>query len=778
MNAPVWDFPGGIQPPANKRQSTATSIQQPPLPRRLVLPLLQHIGAPSVPCVEVGQRVLKGQLLATPGSAISATLHAPTSGTVVALGEQPYPHTSGLTALAIVIDSDGRDEWAERDACLDYAELAPAALLERIRHAGIAGLGGAGFPTAAKLAARPRDDLHTLIINGAECEPYISADDLLMRERATELVEGIEVLMHVLQPEQVLIGIEDDKPEALAAVQAAIAGRSITLRAIPTRYPSGGERQLIQVLSGREVPSGGLPADIGMLCVNVGTVVAVADAVLRGRPLISRITTLTGAALERPCNVEALIGTAAAELLDFAGLDRTKLDRLLLGGPLMGASLPSLDVPLIKTSNCLLAATREELPPPAPAMPCIRCGDCAQVCPASLLPQQLYFFARGEDHEQLRAHNLFDCIECGACAYVCPSSIPLVQYYRASKSDIREQEQRQLKAEHSRLRFEQRQERLRREEERRAAERLERQARVAQAQTLEDQAQVEVPAAPAAQSVIERVKAEKAVGNTPDQLKRLKIEASMAQVALRKAEKQLASHGTDQLRAQVADLRRAAEEAKAALAAGESESTIARPLPATAPVADDAALKKAKIDATLARAQLKKSLKAFGDSPSEDQRGTLAALHEEVERIERQLNALQGIAMPTDPKASQPIDGVLALRQAKLAYITQRDALRVAEREGASTEQLAAIRQALAAAEAALHAAEDASGKAPPDLVRTDKRPVTAALRAAKTELAYARADLKKLEREGASNGALAAARDRLQAAERAVADANNEAPR
>ncbi len=276
----------------------------------------------------------------------------------------------------------------------DYSSLSGVEVLERIRQSGIAGLGGAGFPTAAKLASRVQDDLHTLIINGAECEPYISADDLLMRERAVELVEGIEVLMHVLQPQQVLVGIEDDKPQAIAAVQAAIGERNIRLQAIPTRYPSGGERQLIQVLTGREVPSGGLPADIGMLCVNVATAVAVADAVLRGQPLISRITTLAGAALARPCNVEALIGTPVGELLDFAGLDLDKLDRLILGGPLMGDSLPSLDAPLLKTANCLLAATREELPLPAPAMPCIRCGDCAQVCPASLLPQQLYFSRR------------------------------------------------------------------------------------------------------------------------------------------------------------------------------------------------------------------------------------------------------------------------------------------------------------------------------------------------------------------------------------------------
>ena len=768
MTAQVWSFPGGLRLPENKAQSTATPILQPPLPRRLVLPLQQHIGEPAVPCVEVGQRVLKGQLIAEPGSAISAALHAPTSGTVVALSDQPYPHTAGMTAPAIVLDSDGADEWIELKPASEYASLSGVELLERIRHAGIAGLGGAGFPTAAKLATRAQDDLHTLIINGAECEPYISCDDVLMRERAAELVEGIDVLVHILQPEQVLIGIEDNKPQAIAAVQAALGERNIRLQAVPTKYPSGGERQLIQVLTGREVPAGGLPADIGMLCVNVGTAVAVADAVLRGRPLISRITTLTGAALHRPCNVEALIGTPVSELLEFAGLDPARLDRLLLGGPLMGESLPALDVPLVKTANCLLAATAEELPAPPPALPCIRCGDCAQVCPASLLPQQLHFFA--EDHPQLLAHNLFDCIECGACAYVCPSSIPLVQYYRASKAEIRALEQRQLKAEHWRLRFEQRQGRLRREEEQRAAERLARQERAARAQ--EEKATVELPAA---HSVIERVKAEKAVGNAPDQLKRLKIEASMAQVALKKAEKQLAAHDTEQLRVQVAELRSAAEAAKAALAAAEAQSTSTAPAPEVASVTDEAALKKAKIDAAMARAQLKKSEKAFGESPTDEQRATLASLRSEVERIEDRLNLL---AAPKTPAASEPTDGILALRQAKQHYVAQRDALRQAERDGATEDEIASIRTTLADAEKALHAAEDASGKAPPELVRTDKRPVSAALRAAKTELAYARADLKKLEREGAGADAMAAARARLDAAERAVADASGEESR
>lgn len=763
MNARVWDFPGGLHLPANKQQSTAGPSVRAPLPARLILPLQQHTGAPALPCVAVGDYVRKGQCIALPGSAISAAVHAPTSGTVVAIGEQPYPHPSGLLAEAIVIDSDGREEWAELSPCPDYRQETPAALLERIRLAGIAGLGGAGFPTAAKLAARAAEDLHTLVINGAECEPYISADDMLMRERAAELVEGIEVLAHLLQPPQVLIGIEDDKPQAIEALRQAIGERPFELRVVPAKYPSGGERQLILLLTGREVPSGGLPADIGMVCVNVGTAVAVRDAVLLGRPLISRLTTLTGEALARPMNVEALLGTPIDELLEFAGLDHTKLDRLIMGGPLMGVTLGNGQAPLIKTANCLLAASAGELPTPPPALPCIRCGDCAQVCPASLLPQQLHFFAKGEDHEQLQAHNLFDCIECGACAYVCPSSIPLVQYYRAAKADIRELQLKQQKAEHSRLRFEQRQERLRHEEARKAEERQARQERAARAR------ESAVPTAEPPQSAIERVKAEKAVGNAGADLKKLKIEASMARVALQKAEKQLAAHDSDALRTQVESLRQAADQARQALEAAEAAQVVVSP---AAPVLDEADLKKAKIDAAMARAQLKKSEKAFGEAPDAQQQATLAQLREAADQADRHLAQLQA---PPAPQVQSTDDGMALLKKAKIALATRRAELKKAEQAGADESELATLQAALKEAEHQLHAAEDASGKPAPDLQRIDKRPVDNQTRALKTELAYARADLKKLEREGADDTRLNAARERLAAAESALAARDTE---
>ncbi|WP_241766118.1 electron transport complex subunit RsxC [Ectopseudomonas composti] len=803
----IWDIPGGIHPAEHKELSNRTPIQPAPLPKRLVLPLGQHIGAAAEPCVVVGQRVRKGEKIANANGVVSVPLHAPTSGTIAFIGEQPYPHASGMLAPAIVIDSDGQDEWIELTPPADYHSLEPSELLTLIREAGINGLGGAGFPTAVKLTARPTQKIHTLIINGTECEPYITADDLLMRERAVELVAGIEVLAHLIQPQQVLIGIEDNKPEAIAAVRAACVGHDYQVQVFPTKYPSGGEKQLIQILTGVEVPSGGLPADIGMLCQNVGTCVAIHDAVLLGKPLISRITTLTGEALARPGNVEALIGTPVGELLSFAGLDQGALNRLVMGGPMMGFTLHSLDVPLIKTSNCLLASTAVELPPPPPAMPCIRCGECAEACPASLLPQQLHFFALGQEHEQLKAHNLFDCIECGACAYVCPSSIPLVQYYRVAKAEIRELEQKQLKAEHSKQRFEQRQERLRRVEEQKEAERKARAEKAARAKAAQADAPAAAVAAPADEA-----------------LKKLKIEASMAQVALKKAEKQLAAHDTPELQAQVNELRTAAESAQKALAeaqatapapkpAGdealkkakieaamlkaqlrklekieapddEQQAEIARvrqqleaaekaltdlqaqtPAPATKPAGDEA-LKKAKIDAAMLKAQLRKLEKI--ETPDDEQQTEIARVRQQLEAAEKALAELQSQA----PAPAAKPAGDDALKSAKIELAMKRAELKKAEKAGSDDTALQPLRDALVAAEQALHAAEAASGKPAPELVRTERPGVDAELKALKTEVAFARADLRKLERDdNTAADALEQARTRLAEAERKLAE-------
>lgn len=749
----VWDIHGGIHPPECKELSNRTPIRQIPLPARLVLPLAQHLGAPAEPCVTLGEQVLKGQLIAEASGFVSAPLHAPTSGTVSFIGPQPYPHVSGITSTAIVIDSDDRDQWIELQPHTDYRQLPPSELLDIIHQAGISGLGGAGFPTAVKLTPPPSQTVHTLIINGTECEPYITADDLLMREKAAELVAGIEILEHLIKPQQVLIGIEDNKPEAIEAVRAAIGERPYVLKVFPTKYPSGGEKQLIQILTGEEVPSGGLPADIGMLCQNVGTCVAIHDAVLLGKPLISRITTLTGEALAQPMNVEALIGTPVAELLAFAGLDSGKLNRLIMGGPMMGFTLPSLDVPLIKTTNCLLASTLAELPPPPPALPCIRCGECAEVCPASLLPQQLHFFALGQEHEQLKAYNLFDCIECGACAYVCPSSIPLVQYYRAAKGEIRALEQKQQKAEHSRQRFELRQERLRRAEEQKEADRQARAERAARAKAAQASA---TPSQPSQDDPVARVQAQKA--GLSDEQKKLKIEASMAQVALKKAEKQLAAHATPELEAQVAELRIAASNAQKAL---DEANAAVPPVEAAPAPASDEATKKAKIEAAMLRAQVRKLEKL--ETHDDEQQAELTRLQAQLATAEQALAGAQQSA----PAAKKPVADE-ALKKAKIELAMKRAELKKAEKAGADEAELSKLRDGLTSAEQALHAAEENSAKPAPELVRTEKRPVDEQARALKTEVAFARADLRKLERATDSDtAAIEAARQRLSEAER-----------
>lgn len=678
---------GGVHPPQCKTLSNQQPIHSAPLPKQLIVPLLQHIGSRTEALVNVGDQVLKGQLIADSTSAISAAVHAPSSGTVSFIGPQPYPHVSGQLLDAIVIDTDGLDTWCPLEPVTDFTQATAAELLAKVRQAGISGLGGAGFPTAIKLAPKADQPITTLIINGTECEPYITADDVLMREKATQLMVGIDIVVHMLQPKQVLIAIEDNKPEALAAVRQALDSRTYNVVSLPTIYPSGGERQLIQILMGQEVPANKLPAELGILCQNVGTIVAVHDAIIAGQPLISRITTLTGQALAKPMNVECLIGTPAADLLEFAGLQQDKLSRLIVGGPMMGFTLPSLQAPIIKTSNCLLAATAEELPPPPPAMPCIRCGDCAEVCPANLLPQQLHFYALGDDHEQLQAHNLFDCIECGACAYVCPSSIPLVQYYRSAKADIREQEQKLIKAEHAKERFEFRQERLRLEDERKEAERKARAERLAKskAEQAKKAAQADSAGAQAAAS--------------DDEIKRLKIGASMAQVALRKAQKQLDVHGTDELKAQVEQLTVGAAQAKQALAA----ATAAAPAPSK-PADDD--IKRLKIAASMAQVALRKAQKQLDTHGTDELKTQVEQLTLSAEQAKQALAAATAAAPTTDAPATteKPAKPELsaaeqALKKAKIEMAMKRAALRKAERNEADTDTLAALQAELTQAE-------------------------------------------------------------------------------
>lgn len=482
-------FRGGVHPDMHKARSTRLPIAPAELPSRLILPLHQHIGEPAEALVRVGERVLKGQPVARPEGYVSAPIHAPTSGTIADIGELPVPHPSGLVAPCIVIEPDGREAWFAREAEPDTECLDPVTLRNRIREAGIVGLGGAGFPTHIKLNPGPGRPIDTLILNGAECEPYITCDDLLMRERADEIASGLRIVRHALQARRVLIGIEDNKPEAIAAMAEAITDmEGAQVVPVPTMYPAGDSKLLIRVLTGKAVASNRLSAQAGVIVVNVGTTRAIHRAIAYGEPLLSRIVTVTGEAVGRPRNLEVLLGTPMDELLRQCETRLDDIERLIMGGPMMGFALHRADVPVIKTTNCILAATAAEILPPRPVMPCIRCGACSDACPMNLLPQQLYWHARNRDLEKVQRFDLFDCIECGACAFVCPSNIPLVQYFRYAKGDIWVQEREREKAQLARRRHDARQARVEREKAEREARRRQKRAALEGA-TAREQAQ-------------------------------------------------------------------------------------------------------------------------------------------------------------------------------------------------------------------------------------------------------------------------------------------------
>ncbi len=430
----VFKFNGGIHPPENKTQSTLLPIGQLSLPEKIVLPLRQHVGNIPKVKVVVGDKVLKGQLIAEAEGTVSAAIHASTSGTITAIDDAIIPHPSGLPDKCITISPDGKDTWVDRKS-QDWKSAERKDLVASLRLSGIVGLGGATFPTHIKLRADGKSGVHTLIINAAECEPYITCDDMLMREQANEIVKGIAIAQHLLGAERVLIGIEDNKPEAAIAMRAAVASTHMQVIVVPTLYPSGDARRLVRLVLGTEIPHDKRTTEMGLQVFNVATVLALYRYFEHGEPSISRIVSMTGN-VHQPQNFEVLFGTPLPHLVAGAGGAKVETTHFIMGGPMMGFDLPSDDVPITKAANCIIAASPTLFAPPPPAMPCIRCARCADACPVNLQPQELYWFAKADNFEKANDYKLFDCIECGACSYVCPSNIPLVQYYRYAKSEI------------------------------------------------------------------------------------------------------------------------------------------------------------------------------------------------------------------------------------------------------------------------------------------------------------------------------------------------------
>ena len=470
---PRPQFRGGLSLMGHNAESTRGPILEAPLPPLLTLSLKQQAGDAAQPLVKVGQRVLRGQPLARVESAFGLQIHAPASGRIHSFEDRQVPHFSGLPSPCVLLEVDGEEPWDGLTAFGEnWIHVSGGELRTLFANYGIVGLGGASFPLSRKLD--PSATPHTLIVNGSECEPHINCDEALMKERAAAVVEGSAIVARAAGCSRILIGLEDGMPEAIHAMRQAIdqgvrGGIDCSLHVLNELYPSGGEKQLIYLLTGKKVPSGGLPNHIGMLCINVATAYATQQAAVEGNPLTRRIVTL-GGNIARPANVEAALGTPIRQLIEFCGGYGAPeaSQRLIMGGPMMGISLVGSDLPVMKSTNCILALDAGIAPPLEEARPCIRCGACADACPVDLLPQQLYWHSRNQDFDNARAFHLFDCIECGCCSYVCPSKIPLVQYFRYAKSEIQASEQENTAAEAARLRFDAREQRLAKQKQERA----------------------------------------------------------------------------------------------------------------------------------------------------------------------------------------------------------------------------------------------------------------------------------------------------------------------
>ncbi|HHF4963761.1 TPA: electron transport complex subunit RsxC [Haemophilus influenzae] len=628
----LWDFKGGIHPPEMKSQSNSQPLRYLPLGTDFYIPLKQHLGTTGNLLIKEGDYVLKGQALTKGDGLRMLPVHAPTSGTIKSIKPYVATHPSGLDEPTIHLQADGLDQWIERNPIDDFSTLSPEQLIHKIYQAGIAGLGGAVFPTAAKIQSAEQK-VKLLIINGAECEPYITCDDRLMRERADEIIKGIRILRYILHPEKVVIAIEDNKPEAISAIRNALQGANdISIRVIPTKYPSGATKQLIYLLTGIEVPSGARSSSIGVLMQNVGTMFAIKRAIINDEPLIERVVTLTGNKIAEKGNYWVRLGTPISQILSDAGYQFDKHFPIFAGGPMMGLELPNLNTPVTKLVNCLLAPDYLEYAEPKAEQACIRCSSCSDACPVNLMPQQLYWFARSEDHKKSEEYALKDCIECGICAYVCPSHIPLIQYFRQEKAKIWQIKEKQKKSDEAKIRFEAKQARMEREEQERKA----RSQRAAQARREElAQTKGEDPV----KAALERLKAKKANETESTQIKTLTSEKG-----------EVLPDNTDLMAQRKA--RRLARQQAASQVENQEQQT--QPTDA----------KKAAVAAALARAKAKKLAQA---SSTTEAISNAQTVENEVEKTKSAVEKTQENSTALDPKKAAVAAAIARAKAKKLA---------------------------------------------------------------------------------------------------------------
>lgn len=610
----LWRSPGGIHPPEVKFLSNATPIGKMPLASTYLVPVPQ-VGENCTLAVKVGDSVLKGTPLTQGTSIWHLPVHAPTSGTIVAIEPRASNHASALPVNTCVIAADGKDTWCELvQHQLD--DLSHQQIVDKVRSAGIAGMGGAAFPTHIKL--NPVSEIDLVIINGVECEPYISADDRLMREYSQDILAGIGIIHRLLTPKRIVIAIEDNKPEAAKAMQAAVSqcglpAGSIRVTVIPTKYPSGGEKQLIQIITGREVPSGAIPAKLGIVVHNVGTAFAIHQAVTQGKPLIERVVTVTGKNVSKPGNYWLPIGTPVDHVLTATEFTPEPDQKVIIGGPMMGHALANIQVPILKGTNCILVPSSQEIGSTPEEKACIRCGECATACPALLLPQQLFWHAKAEEYDKAASYNLKDCIECGCCSYVCPSDIPLVEYYRIAKSALKQAADEKQQAERAKQRFDARLARLEEEKLAREAKAKEASERRQASMTGTDKnavaeamARIAAKKAAAAQAVTGESITEESSVTTTDTTEVPKGKAAVAAAIARAKAKKAAQANADGT-----DTNGAETDNAVTMDANDSIS-------ATDTIAQEAPLsQKDKVAAAIARAKAKKAAQQTDTAPLE-----------------------------------------------------------------------------------------------------------------------------------------------------------------